>query len=158
MCPLGVTAREPGIRAASAYLRQLALSRARIGPESGQKPDPEPGQNRIPNRTRIDPKPGQNRIPNRARTGPAGSILIHPDPPQIHPRSTSDPPQIHPRSRCRSRSECRSRFNTQLIAYFAIRVLLWGNFGFFFRRPPGRREIIKVGGAPAPPLHPPIGR
>ena len=58
---------------------------------------------------RRGPEPGQNRIP---------------EPPQIHPRSTPDPSQIHPRSRSRSRS------NTQLIVYFAIRVLLWGNFFF----------------------------
>ena len=69
---------------------------------------------------------------NRIRAGSEPASRSTPDPSQIHPRSTPDPPQIHPRSRCRSRSECRSRFNTQLIAYFAIRVLLWGNFSILF--------------------------
>ena len=69
---------------------------------------------------------------SRIRAGSEPASRSTPDPSQIHPRSTPDPPQVHPRSRCRSRCECRSRFNTQLIAYFAIRVLLWGNI---FQKP-----------------------
>ena len=121
MCLLGVTAREPRDpcreRLPSAISSESGPNQARIGPKAGSQTgpesDPEPDQNRSRTGPEPYPEPDQNR---------AG--WIHPDP----PRSTPDPPQIHPRSRCRSRSECRSRFNTQLIAYFAIRVLLWGNF------------------------------
>ena len=64
MCPLGVAAREPGIRAASAYLRQLALSRAksriRTGSEPASRSTPDPSQ--IHPRSTPDPPQVQMQI------------------------------------------------------------------------------------------------